>query len=224
VVRVRQPPTVAPDVTRATVSLSDRLDEVDPLELGPRGDYELLHVADGDISRDLTGISFTDCLLERLTAQGAVLTGAKLVGTTLAGVNAPSLEGSRMGLQDVLLRESRLGAAEMYDCAVRGLVVEGCRIDFLNLRGSTLTDVLFRDCQFGDLDLGSVRADRVAFEDCRADAVDLSGARNRNMDLRGLQIGGLRSVEGLAGTTMSALQVAMLAPSIAGHLGIRLEE
>jgi uncharacterized protein YjbI with pentapeptide repeats len=223
-VPVRQPPVVAPDVTRLATSGTGRLEETDPLDLGPREDYELLHVADGDISRDLSGISLTDCRLERLTAHGAVLTGARLMDTMLVAVTAPSLAASRMSLQDVVIRDSRLGAAEMFDGVVRGLIVEGCRIDFLNLRGSTLTDVLFRDCHIGDLDLGGARSDRVAFEGCRADAVDMSGARNRNVDLRGLEIGGLRSVDGLVGTTMSAMQTALLATVFASHLGIRVED
>lgn len=221
------PPTATPDIRRIETTAADhpgRLDETDPSLLGPRQDHELAHIADGDISRGLSGITLTDCRLDNLTAHGAVLTGARFVDTILTTVNATSLTASRIGLQDVLIGDSRLGAVDMTDAGIRGLVVERCSIDFLNLRGSDLTDVLFRDCRIGDLDLGGARADRVAFEDCQVDAFDAVNSRARNVDLRGLEIRGVRNPEGLRGMTLTPVQVALLSTAFAAHLGIRVED
>lgn len=224
---MRTPPTVAPDVRRTITTAGEypgRLDDVDPALLGPRQDHELAHIADGDISRDLSGTTLTDCRLENLTAHGAVLTGGRFTDTVLRSVNATSLTASRTALQDVFLADSRLGAVDLTDAAVRGLVVERCSIDFLNLRGADLTDVLFRDCRIGDLDLGSARADRVAFTDCQVDAFDAVNSRARNVDLRGLEIRGVRNPEGLRGMTLTPVQVALLSTAFASHLGIRVAD
>lgn len=202
----------------------ERLDEVDASLVGPRQDHDLALIANGDISRDLTGTTFTDCLLENLSAHGTVLTGGRLVDTVLSAVNAPSLRASRLSIQDVLIADSRLGAVEMTDASVRGLVVEHCKLDFLNLRGSDVVDVVFRDCHIGDLDMGEARMDRIVFEDCQVDVLEMAGSRNRNVDLRGLQIGGVRAIEGLRGTTVTPMQLVMLSEAVASHLGIRLEE
>ncbi|WP_297005295.1 pentapeptide repeat-containing protein [uncultured Corynebacterium sp.] len=224
---MRSTPTVAPDVGRLAASATDfpgRLDEVDPSLLGPRQDHELAMIADGDMSRDLSGLGLIDCRLERLTAHGAVLTGARITDTILTTVNATSLTASRASLQDVILRDSRLGAVDLVDAGVHGLIVERCSIDFLNVRGTDLTDVLFHDCRIGDLDLGGVRADRVSFVDCQVDAFDAVDARARNVDLRGLEIHGIRNPDGLRGMTLSPVQVALLSTAFARHLGIRVEE
>ncbi|WP_313006406.1 pentapeptide repeat-containing protein [Corynebacterium variabile] len=220
-------PTVAPTVGRLAASADDfpgRLDEIDPSLLGPRQDHVLAEIADGDISRDLSGLTLIDCRLDRLTAHGAVLAGARISDTILTTVNATSLNASRVSLQDVIVRDSRLGAVDLVDAGIRGLIIERCSIDFLNLRGTDLTDVLFRDCRIGDLDLGGVRADRVAFENCQVDAFDAVNAKARNVDLRGLEIRGVRNPDGLRGMTLSPVQVALLSTAFARHLGIRVEE
>jgi uncharacterized protein YjbI with pentapeptide repeats len=224
---MRSAPTVAPDVGRLAASVDDfpgRLDEIDPSLLGPRQDHELVRIADGDISRDLSGMTLIDSRLENLTAHGAVLTGARITDCILTAVNATSLNADRIGLQDVIVRDSRLGAVDLADAGIHGLIIERCSIDFLNLRGTDLTDVLFRDCRIGDLDLGGVRADRIAFEDCQVDAFDAVNAKARNVDLRGLEIHGVRNPDGLRGMTLSPVQVALLSTSFAAHLGVRVED
>jgi hypothetical protein len=44
------------------------------------------------------------------------------------------------------------------------------------------------------------------------------------VDLRGLEIHGVRNPDGLRGMTLSPVQVALLSTSFAAHLGVRVED
>jgi uncharacterized protein YjbI with pentapeptide repeats len=134
------------------------------------------------------------------------------------------LDATRSTWRDVELSGSRLGALDVYDAEIRSTRIVGCKFDWINLRSSTLEDVLFEGCTIDELDLGGVRASRVAFVDCRAGSVSLAHARLEDVDLRGLEMGAIGNLEGLAGATLDAAQVTALAATFAGHLGIRVEE
>ncbi|CAM5327402.1 hypothetical protein [Corynebacterium variabile] len=78
---MRSIPTVAPTVGRLAASADDfpgRLDEIDPSLLGPRQDHVLAEIVDGDISRDLSGLTLIDCRLDRLppTARSSPVRGS----------------------------------------------------------------------------------------------------------------------------------------------------
>src|SRR5699024_5525552 len=109
------------------------------------------------------------------------------------------------------------------DTEVRQARIVGSKIDWLNLRASTLEDVLFEDCTIEELDLTGAKAARVAFGNCRAGSVSLAHARLQDVDLRGLERGASGTLAGMTGATLDARQVTALAPAFAHHLGIRGE-
>ncbi|WP_262424610.1 pentapeptide repeat-containing protein [Brachybacterium sp. Z12] len=83
--------------------------------------------------------------------------------------------------------------------------------------------MLFEDCTIEELDLSGVTATRLAFTNCRVGHLALAHARLQDVDLRGLEIGAIGNLEGMAGATLDAQQVTVLAPAFASHLGIRVE-
>ena len=172
---------------------------------------------------DLTGATFTECELVDVTAHTTVLQHARLVETRIERLNAPVLDATRSTWRDVELVGSRIGALDVYDAEIRSTRFTGTKFDWINLRSSTLEDVLFEDCTIEELDLGGVSASRVAFVNCRAGSLALPHARLADVDLRGLEIGTISNLEGLAGATLDTRQVIDLAPALAGHLGIRVE-
>lgn len=201
------------------------LDRGEAAALTAHGTVEAMSFEGVDLSgRDLTGATFSECELLGVTAHGTTLTSARLIETRLERLHAPVLTASRSTWREVELVGSRLGALDIDDAAVRTTRIVGCKFDWINLRSAVLEDVLFEDCTIDELDLTGVTATRAAFVNCRAGSVALAHARLRDVDLRGLEMGSIGNLEGLAGATLDAHQVAALAPAFAEHLRIRIED
>ncbi len=184
---------------------------------------ELERFSDEDFGGlDLTSTSFTECEFLRPVFDGADLRGAHLNESVIRGMNTAALAAPRSGWRRTVIESSRLGSAELHSSTWQQVVVSESKLGFLNLRGATITDLRFVGCTIDELDLGTARVARVDFVDCRIDTLELSGARLSDVDLRGAGLGQVKSPDGLAGATVSELQLQQLAPQFAAHLGVRV--
>lgn len=207
-----------------------------PLRLGdlPAGDSDAL-VPDGTEDRlrfagpegggrDLSGITFSECELAGWEVRDAVFDESSFLETRIAGLFATGFRAARSTFRQVEVDDARIGAVELMDAKLRSVVFTDVRLGFVNLRGAGLTDVLFRGCVIDGLDLGDATLTRVAFEDSTAGEIDVTRAKLQHVDLRGLQVERIRGVEGIAGATMSHLQVVGLAEVFAAYLGIAVTD
>ena len=193
-------------------------------DLAAHEHHEGLSLEGADLTGcDLSGATFTECELVGVTAHTTVLQHARLIETRIERLNAPVLDATRSTWRDVELSGSRLGALDIYDAEIRSTRITSSKFDWINLRASTLEDVLFEDCSIEELDLSGAAVSRVAFTNCRVGSLALAHARLEDVDLRGLEIGSIGNLEGMAGATLDAQQVTALAPAFASHLGIRVE-
>lgn len=177
----------------------------------------------GDVSeRDLTGVAIGECELVGVFAHDTLLRGAVLTETVIERLEAPVLRAPRATLRDVLVSGSRIGSVEFYDNHWQSVRFVGCKLGFVNLRGAEVRDIRFTDCTIEELDLGNAKAERVAFEQCDVRSLDVTGARLGDVDLRGLDLAAIAGIEGLKGATMDGMQVALLATTLASHLGIHV--
>ncbi|AXK47256.1 pentapeptide repeat-containing protein [Brachybacterium saurashtrense] len=200
------------------------LEPADGEQLAAHGHHDGLRLEGDDLSgRDLSGTSLSECELVGVTAHTTVLRHARLIETRLERLSAPVLDARGSAWRDVELSGSRVGALDVDDAEIRSTRITGSKFDWINLRTSTLEDVLFEDCTIEELDLTNATAARVAFRRCRVGSLALAHARLEDVDLRGLEIGAIGNLEGLAGATLDAQQVTLLAPAFASHLGIRVE-
>ncbi|MFF2496005.1 pentapeptide repeat-containing protein [Agromyces sp. NPDC058064] len=175
--------------------------------------------------RDLTGLRVDECELRGVSAHETRLRGAAIRGTSIERLEAPVLHAPRAELRDVVISGSRLGSVEFIDNRWQSVRFVGCKLGFVNLRGAEIRDLRFTDCDIEELDLGNARAERVAFDGCEVRALAVTGATLRDVDLRGLDFAAMSSLEGIAGlrgATLDGMQVALLAPSLASHIGIRI--
>jgi uncharacterized protein YjbI with pentapeptide repeats len=171
----------------------------------------------------LRGVKFAECEFEDLTADDADLRAARFVETRLTRVNAPILRAPNSEWRDVVLENSRIGSAELYDSIWRSTVISSSKLGYLNFRSARLVDVRFVDCNIEDLDLSGANALRVSFEGCTIHQLDVGRSTFEHVDLRGADIRGIRGVEDLRGATISDQQLTEFAPTLAAHLGIRVE-
>ncbi|WP_460517571.1 pentapeptide repeat-containing protein [Humibacter antri] len=209
--------------------LLEGLTDADPSELRARRSHETLRfVSPGEDSRalagaDIPGIDLSECELVGLDLSDAKFIDSRMRETRLDGVSASVLAAQGADWRDVELLSSRLGAIEVYESTWNSVRLHGCKLGFVNLRASELIDVSFEDCTIGELDLGGATAHRVAFAGCRIGVLEASHARLTDVDLRGADIDTVHSIASLKGATVSFEQLMVLAPALAGELGLRVE-
>lgn len=157
-------------------------------------------------------------------------------GITLPSGPAPAIEVRNGRLSSCDLSGARLAA-------VRGTMIEGCKLGGTDLSGAAITDVVFERCTLRYTDLRMARMQRVTFLDCTLDEVDLSGVeasdvvvdrsslwavnidrlRATRVDLRGATELGLSAIGRLDGCLVADHQLPALAPSLALAVGLDLE-
>ncbi|MDP0398994.1 pentapeptide repeat-containing protein [Tsukamurella strandjordii] len=201
------------------------LDDGDAADLVPGETYDRLRFADAVVEdRDLGGITFSECELADWELRETALADAALLETRIARMFATGFSAPRASLWQVEFDGARIGAMELFDAKIRSVTVRDSRLGFVNLRGADIRDVRFVDCVLDGLDLGDATAIRVAFDGCSVGDLDVTRAKLQHVDLRGLRIERIRGVEGIAGATMSQMQVMGLAESFAAHLGIAVTD
>ncbi|MBW3082462.1 pentapeptide repeat-containing protein [Bifidobacterium phasiani] len=190
-------------------------DSCDSVRIGVDGTVGLL---------DWSGCSFFNCAIESIGATRLAASSARCSGVRIEAVTAPHAAFDQASLLSAEIRDSRFGAMEAMEATMHSLLVERCRIDYLNLRMARCRDVVFRGCLIGDFDAADAQLERVAFEDCEIRSLTFRHARIRDVDLRGARLTEIRNAEALAGVTMTPGQVADLAQAFARHLGVRIEQ
>ncbi|WAC66067.1 pentapeptide repeat-containing protein [Agrococcus sp. SL85] len=194
-----------------------------PLEA--HGFHEALRFRDLDSTgADLAGLVLSECEVRGWRAHEAVLRGARLQETILERVDAPALSAPRSTWRDVRVTGSRFGSAELYDADLAEVVVADSRLGWVNLRAARLGDVLVRDCTIEELDLTGAALERVRFEGTTVETLTVTDARLQDVDLRGLEVRRIDGLDGLRGATVDDHQVTLLAPLLAAHLGLRIEQ
>lgn len=188
-----------------------------------RKHHEGLRFEGIDISgEDLTGTTFTECELDRVTAQDTHLQGSRLIDSRITQLVAPKIQLRRGTWRGVEVTSSRLGAVEAYDSELSQVSFEGSKLGWLNLRASKLQDVVFRGCRIDELDLSDAALTRVSFEGCTVETLTLNGTRSQHLDLRGLEFSRIEGFEGMRGSRVTERQAIELLDIFAAHLGIEI--
>lgn len=201
-----------------------RLDELrdDPAPDFQRGErYDGVRysraVADG---LELSGTDFAECEFAGVSFNETQLRGATFRDCILSELYAPVFTAARSNLRDVEIRNPRWGSAELYESGWQSVRIDGGKLDYLNLRGSKVADVQISDCIINELDLGSATATRVALKNCTVGTLDVTGAKLKDFDLRSTDFRVLSGLGSLAGMVIDDYQLGLLAPLLAGHLGV----
>ena len=204
----RPPVLTAPDLSRLRDGAAD--------ELAAGEMVEDLRLAEADLSgAGLSAISLLSCRFSEVFADDTDLTAARLVDCRLERLSSTYLHSPRSTWRAVELTGSRIGA---------WVLIEDCRLGFANLAGTVLRDILIRSTRIDELDLSGIEAERVRFEDCQVGTLRLRGGSLSDVDLRGLEMRVVSGVGSLAGATISGEQLTELAPLLAQHLGLRVED
>jgi uncharacterized protein YjbI with pentapeptide repeats len=204
----------------APVRLLDLRDDPSPdFRRGDRYDGVRYSRADAD-GLELSGTDFAECEFDGVSFNETQLRGATFRDCILSELYAPVFTAARSSLRDVEIRNPRWGSAELYESGWQSVRIDGGKLDYLNLRGSRLADVRISDCIINELDLGSATANRVALKNCTIGTLDVTGAKLKDFDLRGTDFRAISGLGSLAGLVIDEYQLGLLAPLLAGHLGV----
>ena len=204
----------------APVRLHDLRDDPSPdFQRGERYDGVRYRraVADG---LELSGTDFAECEFDGASFNETQLRGASFRDCILSELYAPVFTAARSSLRDVEIRNPRWGSAELYESGWQSVRIDGGKLDYLNLRGSKVADVQISDCIINELDLGSATATRVALTNCTIGTLDVTGAKLKDFDLRSTDFRIISGLGSLAGLVIDDYQLSLLAPLLAGHLGV----
>lgn len=208
------------------------LDTVDPQNLHTLradditagDDYEAVLLSGESSSLDWHGISLSEARVANLSASSDVrLIGGRISETVIERSQITILNAGRSTLRDVHVHGTRIGSADLSGASLRSVRFTDCKLGYVSFRGADLSDVLFERCVIDEVDFYGAKLTRVAFDDTRTSTLSLDQADTQSADLRGLDFASFSGMDGLAGSVMSELQIAMLASTFATHLGVRIE-
>jgi uncharacterized protein YjbI with pentapeptide repeats len=168
--------------------------------------------------RRLDASRLHELVIGRWRARAVVVSDSVLSQLDMVAFAAPE-----SGWREVVVRDSRIGAAEFHQANLRRVEFTGCKFGYLNLRDADLADITFTDCQIEDLDLLRAQAKRVSLPGCRIQHLEVGHSKLADFDLRGAAFGDVSGLEGLRGVTVSADQLFDLAPIMAARLGLMVE-
>jgi uncharacterized protein YjbI with pentapeptide repeats len=178
--------------------------------------------------------------------------GSRLMESVFTGVAFDGGRMRRARISDVWFGDSRLVAFDLAESSLtdvwfsgcvfagmqafslvsRRVTFRDCKLDSVNFRECKLTDVLFEDCMLRDVDFGGAKLTRVRFPGCTLSGADFTKVTCADVDLRGARLGDGRASDGgiragydcLRGARIDNLQLMTLAPLLASHLGITVED
>lgn len=154
----------------------------------------------------------------------AKLTGLHVVDSTWVRIGASGLAAPHSSWRDSEIRESRFGLLDVSSSTLLRLTIADAKIDFLNLRGSTVREVVLRRVTLGELSLSDASGTTLVLDDCTIDSVELHSTRLGTVDLSRSRLARIDGLDSLRGVVLSAEQVLDLAPAMARHLGATIAE
>ncbi|GAA2702444.1 pentapeptide repeat-containing protein [Actinoplanes palleronii] len=158
-----------------------------------------------------TGTSFTGGDLGRARFSEVWMARTRWIGASWAEAD----------LLDVTILDSVLAGVQAHGGTWRRVVLQGCKIDSLNLRATRLHDVEFRDCDLTEVDFGSATLTGVTFPGSTLRRARFTKVTVKKLDLRRTKA--LDIADGwdsLRGAVIDHDQLAEAAPSLAQTLGL----
>jgi uncharacterized protein YjbI with pentapeptide repeats len=201
------------------------LEPAQPADLLAEGGAEGIEVT-GDIAagQRLAETRFLDVAWVGADLDDTDFAGARFIGNRFADIACAALKAPGSAWRSSELVRSRIGAVGLEGARLQSVRVADCKIGHLNLHSASIEDLELEDCRLDALELSAASLQRVRLRGCQVGTVTLSGASLTDADLRGAQIERLIGLDGMAGAVITQAQLFDLAPALAEHLGVRVED
>jgi uncharacterized protein YjbI with pentapeptide repeats len=192
--------------------------------LVPDEDYEQVVFTDTEFDTPAAGgCHFLDCTFDNSTFGQIKMRKCRFTDSRIRDTRFVATDLAETGWQDVALSSCGLAGVQAFGVALRRVAFRDCKLDSVNFRDSTFDDVRFENCLLRDVDFGSARLTGVTFGGCTLGA-DFTKTTLSRVDLRGAELGITAGYDALRGATIDTIQLIGLAPLLAQHLGITVED
>ncbi len=197
------------------------------------GDYDRVRF-DGSAFADAMagGSRFAESGFTGVTLDGGRMRRARLSEVWFGETRLVAFDLAESSLTEVWFSGCVLAGVQAFALTARRVTFRDCKLDSVNFRECKFTDVLFEDCVLRDVDFGGAKLTRVRFPGCTLSGADFTKVTCVDVDLRGARLGaggpgdlGIRAgYDSLRGARIDTLQLLTLAPLLAHHLGITVED
>lgn len=167
---------------------------------------------------------FLECAMRNISMIGGSLQRASLRHSWLRDVRLTGTSLAESHWLEVTVLGSSLAGVQVFGAKLRHVVFSGCKLDSVNFRMSELTSVSFDNCVLRDVDFAGATLTRCSFPGSDLVRADFGKVTMDRTDLRGAQLGIIIDAGSLRGATISADQLALVAPALAAALGIVVSE
>ena len=203
-----------------------------PSSLEFDGDYDRVLFAGRTFSgTDAGGARFTECAFTDGTGfDGGQLRRSRFADVWFGQVRFVGADLAESSLTDAWLSGCVLAGVQAFSLIGRRVLLRGCKLDSVNFRDSRLTDIVFEDCVLRDVDFAAAKLTRARFPGSTLINADFTRVACKDVDLRGARLGsgsvpGIKAgYDALSGARIDNLQLMTLAPFLAHHLGITVND
>jgi uncharacterized protein YjbI with pentapeptide repeats len=217
-VRLRQPavPKLPASLTSAKLPDDDLRDD---------GVYLSLEYVDADLSkRDVASVEIDQCRFKTVNFGQTELDRALISDSVFEGCDLANLRGCDCSIVRAALSGSRMTGLVWAEGSVREAVLDGCRMDMASFRFSTFKNVVFSDCKLMQADFQEADLRGARFERCDLTAAQFSKAQMEGTRFADCTLDGVNGVTSLRGSIITSRDALALAYSLAGALGITIED
>ncbi len=178
---------------------------------------------------DLTGVKAGDvrmleCEVADCRMDETRLTGIRVVDSSWVRVAASGLAMSHANWRDAAIKDSRFGLLDLSASSLLRMSITDTKIDYLNLRGTTINEVVLTRVRIGEVSLSDALGTSLTFVDCTVGTVELHNSRVTIVDLSTSALEKIDGLDSLRGVVLNLEQVLDLAPAVVTHLGATIAD
>jgi uncharacterized protein YjbI with pentapeptide repeats len=199
------------------------------------GDYELIHFGGPALAGTWAntaagGSRFAECAFTGVTLDGGQLRRCRLSDVWFGDSRFVAFDLAESSFADAWFSGCVLAGVQAFSAGMQRVVFRDCKLDSVNLRESSLREVTFADCMLRDVDFSGARLKKMRFTGSVLTGADFTKVTCTDVDLRGATLGGDGEVgiragyESMSGMRIDNLQLVTLAPYLARHLGITVDD
>jgi len=213
---------------RPPPAVSIELPELTPFAgtaLAAYADYEAVDLAGLDLAgQRADNVGLLRCRMTRCGLDELAMPRARLSECLLTECHGSAVDLTASIVRDTLLADGRIGVLSAAQSTWSSVRLRGGKVDLLDLSLGRLSDLAFEGCSIGVLDLTGARLRTATFEHCEMGELVLDDARLSDVDLTRAELRIVRGIGQLRGATLARSQLLDLAPQLAAHLGLTIQD
>ncbi|MFJ2034212.1 pentapeptide repeat-containing protein [Streptosporangium sp. NPDC087985] len=205
----------------SSLTLVELLDD----DLEEDGSYTSMEFRGVDLSsRDADGVEFEGCRFVDTRFSGTAMRRGGFSNVELERCDLSGMAARAASMHRTRVSASRLTGMTWSECGFKNVTFDGCRADLTGFRFSTFKHAVFRDCALTEVNFQNADLRGVRFERCNLAGAQFSGAQMEGARFADCVLLGIGGVTSLRGVTIKSRDAQGLVYSLAGAMGITIEE